>query len=68
MKSANRDINVVEWANIPNVSALKEFSDSFQTSRIILYDVLVDMILSYNKLHNRESRHFCITNEKIRYF
>ena len=24
MKSANRDINVVEWANIPNFSALDD--------------------------------------------
>ena len=24
MKSANRDINVVEWANIPNISALDD--------------------------------------------
>ena len=24
MKSANRDINVVEWANIPNVCALED--------------------------------------------
>ena len=24
MRSANRDINVVEWANIPNVSALED--------------------------------------------
>ena len=25
MKSANRDINVVEWANIPNFSVLDNF-------------------------------------------
>ena len=24
MKSANRDIKVIEWANIPNVSALDD--------------------------------------------
>ena len=53
MKWANRDINVVEWANIITFSAL----DDLVTSRIILYDVLVDMIFGYIKLYNRESRH-----------
>ena len=51
MKSANRDINIVDWANIPN------FSDSTQTFRIILCDVLVDIIFGYIKLYSRESRH-----------
>ena len=39
---ANRDINVVEWANITKFSAL---------------DVLVDMIFGCMKLSSRESRH-----------
>ena len=36
MMWANCDINVAEWANIPNFSALDEFSGSSQTSRVIL--------------------------------
>ena len=30
MKSANRDINVVEWANIPNFSALDDLVTPFR--------------------------------------
>ena len=51
LKWANGDVNVVEWANIP------KFSDSCQTSRIILCDVLADMIFGYIKLYSREIRH-----------
>ena len=57
MKWANGDINAVEWVNIPKFSALDLFSYSFQTSRIILCDVLVNMISDYSKLYSRESRH-----------
>ena len=61
MKWSNRNINVVEWAKIPKLSAL----DDSQTSRIILYDVLVDAILCYIKLSSRVGINFEITNENL---
>ena len=54
MKSANRNINVIEWANIQSA---RRVSDSSKASGIILYDVLVDIILCYIKLYGRESKH-----------
>ena len=41
MKSANRDVNVVRWPNIANFSAL---DDLVTPLRVILCDVLADMI------------------------
>ena len=64
MKWSSHNINVVEWAKIPKLSAL----DDSQTSRIILYDVLVDAILCYIKLSSRAGINFEITNEKILLF
>ena len=54
MKWANRNINVIEWANIQSA---RRVSDSSKASGIILYDVLVDIILCYIKLYGRESKH-----------
>ena len=51
MKWANGDINVVEWAYVPKVSAPDDLVTPLQTSRIILCDVLVDMISGYIKLY-----------------
>ena len=35
----------------------RQISDSSKTSRIILCDVLVDMVFGYINLNSRESRH-----------
>ena len=44
-------------------------SDSCQTSRVILCDVIVDLIFGYIKLYSRETgTNFEIANEKNRLF
>ena len=57
MKWANRDINVVERTNIPKFSALDDLVNPLRLYRIILCDVLVNMIFGYIKLYSRKSRH-----------
>ena len=56
MKWANRDINVVEWANIPKFSALDDLVTPLRLLELF-FDVLVAIILYYIKLYSRESRH-----------
>ena len=46
MMWANRDINVVECANIPKFSALEDIVTPLRLSELFFYDVLVDMILA----------------------
>ena len=70
MKWANRDSNVVEWANIPMFSIL----DNIVTVRLLellFEDVLVDIVFGYTKLYSHREKSdlsFENTNEKIRYF
>ena len=55
MKWANRDINVVEWANIPKFSVLDDLVTPLRLLELffIMY-ILVDIILCYIKLYSRE--------------
>ena len=57
MKSANRDINVAEWANIPNYSALDDLVTPLRLLELFFVTYLVDIIFGYMKLYSRESRH-----------
>ena len=71
MKWANRDINVVEWANIPKFSTLDNIVTPLRLFELFVRNVLVDMIFGYTKLysHNEKSiNSFEITDEKIRLF
>ena len=70
-KWANRDINVVEWANITKFSTLDDLVTPFRLLKLFFYDVLVDMIFGYTKLYSHRKKadiSFEITNEKIRLF
>ena len=67
MKWENRDINVVEWANIPKFSKLDDIVTPLRLLELF-FDVLNDMILGYTKLYNHREKaeiSFEITNEKI---
>ena len=58
MKWENRDINVLEWANIRKFSKLANIVTPLRLPELfILRDVLVDTIFGYIKLYNRERMH-----------
>ena len=44
MKWANRDINVVEWANIPTFSTLDDIVTPLRLLELFVDDILVDMM------------------------
>ena len=67
MKLANRDINVLEWANIPKFSKLDNIVIPLRLLELFFDDVLVDMILGFTKLYSHREKtdiSFEITNEK----
>ena len=71
MKWENRDINVVERANIPKFSKLDDIVTPLRLLELFFDDVLNDMIVGYSKLYShREKAEICfeITNEKISLF
>ena len=71
MKWANRDINVVEWANIPKFSTLDDIMTSLRLLELFFDHVLVDTVFGYTKLYSHREIagiSFEITNEKIRLF
>ena len=71
MKWANRDINVVEWANIPKFSTLDNIVTPLRLFELFVRNVLVDMIFGYTKLYSHNEKtinSFEITDEKIRLF
>ena len=71
MKWANRDINVVEWANSPNFSTLDDIVTPLRLLKLFFDHVLVDMIFGHTKLYSHRQKagiSFEITNEKIRLF
>ena len=71
MKWENRDINVVEWANIPNFNKLDDMVTSLRLLKSLFDGVLVDMIVGYFKLHSHREKadiSFEITNEKTHLF
>ena len=70
MKWVNRDINVVEWANIPKFSKLDDIVTPLRLLELFFDDVLVDMIVGYTKLYSHREKAdigFEITKEKIRF-
>ena len=57
-KWENRDINVLEWANIRKFSKLANIVTPLRLLELfILCDVLVDTIFGYIKLYNQERMH-----------
>ena len=71
MKWANRDINVVEWANIPKFSTLDDIVTPLRLLELSFDVGLVDTIFGYTKLYSHREKvgiSFEITNEKIRLF
>ena len=71
MKWANRNINFVEWTNIPKVRALDDIVTLLRLFELFFDDVLVDMIFGNTKLYSHREKadiSFKITNEKIGLF
>ena len=71
MNWENRDINVVERANIPKFSKLDDIVTFLRLVQLFFDDVLVGMIVGYTKLQNHRDKVdvcFEITHEKIRLF
>ena len=71
MKRANRDINVVEWANIPKFSKIDDIVTPLRLFELFFNDVLVCMIFGFTKLYSHREKagiSFEITNEKVRLF
>ena len=70
MKWENRDINIVERANIPKFSKPDDIVTPLTLLKLFFDDVLVDKIVDYTKLYShREKADFIfeITNEKRRH-
>ena len=68
---ANRDINVVERANIPKFSTLDDIVSPLRLLELFFDDVLVDIIFGCTKFYSHREKagiSFDITNEKIRLF
>ena len=71
MKWENRDIALVEWANISKFSKLDKKTTPFRLLKVFFDDVSVDIIFGHTKLHSHREKvniSFEITNEKIRLF
>ena len=71
MKCENRDINVLERANIPKFSKLDGIVTPLRLRELFFGYILVDMTVGYAKLysHRKKSDISCeTTNEKIRLF
>ena len=70
-KWANRDINVVEWANSPKFSTLEDILTLLRLLKLFFDDVLADMIFVCTKLYSHREKagiSFEITNQKNRLF
>ena len=69
MKSANRDINVVEWANIPNFSTLDDLVTPLRLleSFFVTY-WLIWFLATSSCTVEKAGISFDITDEKIHYF
>ena len=50
MKWENRDINVVEWTNIPKFSKLDDIVTPLRLLKLFFDGLLVDRIVGYTKL------------------
>ena len=56
LKWENRDINVVEWANIPKFSTLDDIVAPLRLLELFFDDLLVDMIFGYIKLYSHRGK------------
>ena len=56
MKWKNRDINVVERANIPKFSKLGDIVTPLRLLELLFDDILVDMIGGYIKLYSHREK------------
>ena len=68
MKEENRDISIVELANIPMFNRLDNIVNPLRFLELFSDDVLVDMVFGYTKLYSHREKadiSFEITNEKI---
>ena len=52
MKWENRDINVVDWTNIPKSSKLDDIVTPLRLFELFFDDVLVDMNIGSTKLYS----------------
>ena len=71
MKWENRDLNLVEWANISKFSKLDDIVTPLRLLKLFFDEVLADMIVGYIKLYTHRKKadiRFEITNEKTRLF
>ena len=55
-KWTNRDINVIEWANIPTFSTLDDIVTPLRFLELLSDDALVDMIFGYTKLYSHREK------------
>ena len=56
MKWANRDINVVEWANIPKFTKLDNIVTPLRLLELFFDDLLADLIVGYTKLYSHRKQ------------
>ena len=56
MKWENCDINAVEQANIPKFSKLDNIVTPLRFVELFFDDVLVDMIVGYNKIYSHRDK------------
>ena len=56
MKWENRDINVVEQANIPHFSKLDDIGIPPRLFKSLFVDMLLDMIVGYTKLYGHREK------------
>ena len=71
MKLENRDINIVERANIPKFSKLDDIVIPLSLLKVFFNDVLVGMIVGYTKVYSHREKadiSFEITNEDVHLF
>ena len=69
MKWEDRDINVVQQANIPKFSKQDDIGTPFRLFELFFDDALVDMIVGYTKLYGHREKagtSFEMTNETFR--
>ena len=56
MKWANRDINVVEWANIPKFTKLDNIVTPLRLLELFFDDLLADLIVGCTKLYSHRKQ------------
>ena len=58
IKWANRDVNIVDWANIPKFCVLDDLVTPLRLFELFFATLIwVDMVFGYIKLYCREIRH-----------